>query len=92
LVKFVQGKDVFICNFCSKDQILSNWPFHMCILIHWQVTNVNISKLYVTLWITILPPSPKIGLLTFTMVWKPYIFIWLTLLSNSHFLCNCWGK
>jgi hypothetical protein len=24
LIKFVQGKDVFICNLCSKDQNLSN--------------------------------------------------------------------
>jgi hypothetical protein len=40
----------------------------MMYLIHSEAMNMNISKFFVTLWTIILFSSPKIGLLTLTMV------------------------
>ncbi len=82
LIKFVQGKDVFICNLCSKDQNLSNWPFHMMYsnpvtsyqCEHFQVFCHVVDNNFATItqdWV-----------LTFITIWKLYIFIWLILLST----------
>jgi hypothetical protein len=49
----------------------------MMYLIHSQAINMNISKFFVTLWMIILLSSPKIGLLTSTMVQKIiYLYGW----------------
>ncbi len=76
LIKFAQGRDVFIYNFVAIIKICQVDLF-MMYLIHSQAINMNISKFFVTLWMIILLSSPKIGLLTSTMVQKfIYLYGW----------------
>jgi hypothetical protein len=63
LFEFVQGRDVFICDFAMTLKFVK-LKFSWCVVIHSQATNVNILKFFVTLWTIVLQPSPKIRLLT----------------------------
>ncbi len=84
LIKFAQGKDVFIYDFVAVVKIyqtdfymMYSYPSNNYQCEHFQMFLVGVK--------IVLPQSRRIGLLTSTMVWKHLLFIWLVTVMQLTF-------
>jgi len=91
LIKFAQGKNIFICNFVTKIKICQANIFMMYFDPFTSYQHEHF-QVFVTLWTIVLAPLCKIGLLTSIVVQKLIFSYCWSLLSSSHFLCNRWGQ